>query len=76
VAVSLYSQSANGDWTFEVNRANEVVALIAARTRARVTGRPYRLVDEAGVVLEEIPAGGGVRALSRILRSGNQLPLT
>ena len=45
-------QEAN--WRDEVCRRTRFEAFMAARTKARVTGRVYRLVDRDGLVLEVV----------------------
>ena len=42
------------DWRNEVWRRTHFKADTAAMTKARLTGRCYRLVDQDGVVLEEV----------------------
>lgn len=42
------------DWRDEVWRRTHFEAFTAARTKARLTGRVYRLVDQEGQVLEEV----------------------
>lgn len=42
------------DWRDEVWRRTHFEAYTAARTKARLTGRVYRLVDHEGQVLEEV----------------------
>jgi hypothetical protein len=42
------------DWRDEVWRRTHFEAYTAARTKARLTGRVYRLVDQEGQVLEEV----------------------
>ena len=42
------------EWRDEVWRRTHFEAFTAARTKARLTGRIYRLVDREGQVLEEI----------------------
>lgn len=49
------------EWRDEVWRRTHFKAYTAAMTKARLTGRCYRLVDEDGIVLEEVDG----RSLSR-----------
>lgn len=46
--------SDDDDWRDEVWRRTHFEAYTAARTKARLTGRVYRLVDHEGQVLEEV----------------------
>ena len=42
------------DWSDEVWRRSHFEAYVVAKTKAKLTGRIYRLVNEAGDVLEEV----------------------
>jgi hypothetical protein len=42
------------DWSDEVWRRSHFEAYVVAKTKAKLTGRIYRLVNEAGEVLEEV----------------------
>jgi hypothetical protein len=42
------------DWGDEVWPRNHCEAYVMAKTKAKLTGRIYRLVNEAGEVLEEV----------------------
>jgi len=42
------------DWSDEVWRRSRFEAYVVAKTKAKLTGRIYRLVNESGEVLEEI----------------------
>ena len=42
------------DWRDEVWRRTQFEAFTAARVKSRLTGRIYRLVDQDGIVLEEV----------------------
>jgi hypothetical protein len=50
------------EWRDEVWRRTHFKAYTAAMTKARLTGRCYRLVDQDGIVLEEVNG----RTLSRM----------
>jgi hypothetical protein len=55
MAIVIQSRSCDGDeWRNEVWRRTHFEAYTAARTKARLTGRVYRLVDQEGQVLEEV----------------------
>jgi hypothetical protein len=41
-------------WRDEVWRRNHFTAFMTAKAKARLTGRIYRLVDQNGVVLEQV----------------------
>ena len=56
-AVTIVIQSRAADelvWRDEVWRRNHLTAFMTARAKARLTGRVYRLVDQDGVVLEQV----------------------
>ena len=56
----------DADWSDEVWRRTQFEAYLLAMGKARRTGRIYRLVDQDGIVLEE------VRQQGRIFRRGTQ----
>jgi len=41
-------------WRDEVWRRNHFTAYMTAKAKARLTGRVYRLLDQNGVVLEQV----------------------
>ena len=41
-------------WRHDASRPNPLTASITARAKAHLTGRIYRLVDQNGVVLEQV----------------------
>ncbi|MFM7696873.1 MAG: hypothetical protein ACKO6G_09430 [Vulcanococcus sp.] len=42
------------EWSDEVWRRTHFEAFVAAKNKAKLTGRIYRLVDDEGEVLEEV----------------------
>ncbi|MFM8976117.1 MAG: hypothetical protein ACKOFN_10550 [Vulcanococcus sp.] len=42
------------EWSDEVWRRTHFEAFVAAKNKAKLTGRIYRLVDDDGEVLEEV----------------------
>ncbi|NDG74681.1 MAG: hypothetical protein EBX49_04955 [Synechococcaceae bacterium WB8_1B_136] len=55
MAIVIQSRGPNEqDWRNEVWRRSHFEAYTAARTKAQLTGRIYRLVDQNGVILEEV----------------------
>lgn len=45
-------------WRTEVCRRNRFTAFMTAQAKARLTGRHYRLLDQDGVVIEQVGCGG------------------
>lgn len=55
MAIVIQSRSFDeADWSDEVWRRSHFEAYVVAKTQAKLTGRIYRLVNEAGEVLEEV----------------------
>jgi hypothetical protein len=55
--VAIVIQSRASDeliWRDEVWRRNHFTAYMTAKAKARLTGRVYRLLDQNGVVLEQV----------------------
>lgn len=59
VPIVIQSRAADEQcWRTEVCRRNRFTAFMTARAKARLTGRHYRLVDQDGVVLEQVGSCG------------------